>query len=432
MTFYKFITGFVALGTAACAAFFSVLGIATFLGGNFIEVAIMAGFLEAGKLVCASAAYRFRKVAATWIRGLLVTFTIIMMFITSTGIFGFLSSSYQQAASERDISEQKIENVRSKKQSFETRSERLQKDRQRLVDTQDRLQNLQAEQGWLSQRQDQRLSELPSELARTDSVLSATRDSVLAYEQQITELEANQSSDAKLGPIMFVADTVGLDPDQAALYFILLLIFVFDPMAVTLIVALSMATDEFEETVTEDTKEKEPEQQDGGGGEKVLDYDPIGKKVDISEIRETLGKPLPPQEEEENEINLTAGKIDPDKLRDLSSAEEEQSEEESQPNEEEQSSDKSLSHEFPDQKIKRLASLDESVEDASYEKDVESENGGNNEPEEDVEEDEEEKMSSEVKEWFENARSSTPTTRSEKPWENPFRDNPFGNFDDQQ
>ena len=95
MKLFNFLVGFVALGTAACAAFFSVIGIATFLGGNFIAVAVMASFLEAGKLICASAAYRFRKVAPTWIRGLLITFTAVMMFITSMGIFGFLSSGYQ-------------------------------------------------------------------------------------------------------------------------------------------------------------------------------------------------------------------------------------------------------------------------------------------------------------------------------------------------
>lgn len=284
MSFYKFITGFVALGTAACAAFFSVIGIATFLGGNFIEVAIMAGFLEAGKLVCASAAYRFRKMAAGWIRGLLVTFTIIMMFITSTGIFGFLSSSYQQAASERDISEQEIENVQTKKQSLQKRAERLEQDRQQLRSTEERLQDLQAEQGWLSERQDQRLSNIPNQISETDSALTATRDSILSLNQRITELEANQGEEAKLGPIMFVADTVGLDPDQAALYFILLLIFVFDPMAVTLVVALSMATEDFEETVTEEKTD---------GSAEVVVNDPIGKTVDVENIREELGKPLP-------------------------------------------------------------------------------------------------------------------------------------------
>jgi hypothetical protein len=419
MTFYKFTTGVVALGLAACAAYFSVIGIASLMGANFWQVAVMAGFLEAGKLVCASAAYRFRKVAPTWIRGLFITFTGIMMLITSLGIFGFLSSSYQKAASERDVNQQQVENVESKLQTFKSEVARLKEDRQRLISEQQELQETRAEQGWLSKRQDQRLSNIPADLSETDSALTASRDSVLSLQSRITNLESSQNEEAKLGPIIFVANTVGLSEDSAALYFIMLLIFVFDPMAVTLVVALSMATD-FEETVTEEQDEK-------SSGERILDYDPAGKKVDLQEVREMLGKPLPDSEknsDEEKEINVTAGKIDTDKLRDLSSQD---GADEESGGEEEVAADS----EFLNRSIEEVVSVDDSAENATYEEDVESENDGNNDLEEDVENDEEE-MSSEVKEWFENARSSTPTTRSEKPWENPFRDNPFGNFDSQQ
>lgn len=310
---YRFITGVVALGLAACAAYFSVIGIASLMGANFWQVAVMAGFLEAGKLVCASAAYRFRKVAPRWIRGLFITFTGVMMLITSLGIFGFLSSSYQKAASERDVNQQQVENVESKLQTFKSEVARLKEDRQRLISEQQELQQTRAEQGWLSKRQDQRLSDIPADLSETDSALTASRDSVLSLQSRITSLESKQNEEAKLGPIIFVANTVGLPEDSAALYFIMLLIFVFDPMAVTLVVALSMATD-FEETVTEDE-----EQNEGGGGERILDYDPTGKRPDPQEIRETLGKPLPDSESgDQGKIdgsNLTAKKPDPQEVR---------------------------------------------------------------------------------------------------------------------
>ena len=310
---YRFITGVVALGLAACAAYFSVIGIASLMGANFWQVAVMAGFLEAGKLVCASAAYRFRKVAPRWIRGLFITFTGVMMLITSLGIFGFLSSSYQKAASERDVNQQQVENVESKLQTFKSEVARLKEDRQRLISEQQELQETRAEQGWLSKRQDQRLSDIPADLSETDSALTASRDSVLSLQSRITNLESSQNEEAKLGPIIFVANTVGLPEDSAALYFIMLLIFVFDPMAVTLVVALSMATD-FEETVTEDEKQDE-----AGGGERILEYDPTGKRPDPQEIRETLGKPLPDSESgDQGKIdgsNLTAKKPDPQEVR---------------------------------------------------------------------------------------------------------------------
>lgn len=300
MRLFNFLVGFVALGTAACAAFFSVIGIATFLGGNFIEVAVMASFLEAGKLICASAAYRFRKVAPIWIRGLLITFTVVMMFITSMGIFGFLSSGYQEAASERDVSEQRIENVQSKKESFESRVSRLEEDRERLIETKSQLDSTQAAQGWLSERQAERLSQIPSELNEIENNLSAARDSALAYQQKATNLESEVSAESKLGPILFVADAVGLPQNKAALYFICILIFVFDPMAVTLVVALSMATD-FEETVEEEDGE-EPDHIEEVGDE----VDPQNEDNSASEVAEELSKPLPETEERINRMQRFA------------------------------------------------------------------------------------------------------------------------------
>ena len=387
MSLYKFAAGFVALGTAACAAFFSVIGIATFLGGNFIEVAIMAGFLEAGKLICASAAYRFRKIASDWVRGLLVVFTVVMMFITSTGIFGFLSSSYQKAASKRSISEQKIENVRSKKESLQERAKRLERDRKQLTTTQDRLQKLQAKQGWLSRRQDERLSSVPSELSRVDSSLIATRDSVLQLNQRITELEANQGEKAKLGPIMFVANTVGLDPDQAALYFILLLIFVFDPMAVTLIVALSMATESFEETVTESSSEDET------------------AALDESETHENQ------KQGEETEDDSSDGgesfankKINVEKVRQKTP---------DSSSEAESAAEKSVRKKevmFPSLDLKGLKKQNKRSEKKVQSEQIEDEH---------IDED------GDYLEWLDEATSEE-TTPEEKPWKNPFKA-PFGN-----
>ena len=259
MRLYHFIVGTVALGLASCAAYFSVVGIATFFGTNFVQTAIAAGFLEAGKLVCASAAYRYRNVLQGWTNTMLIFFTVVMMFITSLGIFGFLSQSYQTASSQREISEQKVENVRSQKQTIEDRVQRLKSDRDRLVNTRNELRNLQSEQGWLSERSAERLKQIPQELQDIESRITDSRNRVLKLEERITTLEAENSKSAKLGPIMFIADSVGLDPDRAALYFILIIISVFDPMAVTLVISLSMATDLDEAQVeTEEENTEEP------------------------------------------------------------------------------------------------------------------------------------------------------------------------------
>jgi len=105
MRIYPYIVGLIAIGIAACAAFFSVTGYSQLFGGNQLTIAIMMGFLEAGKLVCASAAYRFRKIAPIWTKIALYFFTIVMMVITSTGIFGYLSSSYEEVSQQLELQE---------------------------------------------------------------------------------------------------------------------------------------------------------------------------------------------------------------------------------------------------------------------------------------------------------------------------------------
>lgn len=288
MRLYHFIVGAVALGLASCAAYFSVVGIATFFGANFFQTAIAAGFLEAGKLVCASAAYRYRNTVSGWANGLLVFFTIVMMFVTSLGIFGFLSQSYQTASAERQISEQRIENVRSQEQSIQDRIQRLKSDRERLINTRNNLRDLQSEQGWLSERDSERLQEIPNNLNEIGSNIEQARNEALQLEQKITKLESEASQESKLGPIMFVADAVGLDPDRAALYFILTIIFVFDPMAVTLVVSLSMAT-EIDEAQIETDNDK-----DDDYVEVESERGDTGKSA--GEVAEELGKPLPDED----------------------------------------------------------------------------------------------------------------------------------------
>jgi len=255
MKLYNVITGTVAFGLAACAAYFSVLGIANLVGYNFWQVATMATFLEAGKLICASAAYRYRNLAPLWVRSLFVVFAVGMMFVTSAGIFGFLSGSYQKAAAQRDISQQKIENLESTKSTYQSRIQRLEKDRNRLIEERRKLQDLRSEQGWLSKRGAKRLAQIPAQLSKKDSILSASQDSVLSYKTKITRLSSKNTEDSKLRPIIFIADTMNFPENQAAFYFIAILTFLFDPMAVTLILALSMATD-IDEVATEEEEDE--------------------------------------------------------------------------------------------------------------------------------------------------------------------------------
>ena len=109
--FFPLLVFIVALVIAAIAAWFSVAGLMAIFAASAIPVAIMAGSLEVGKLVAASWVYRNWKRAPFLLKSYLTFATVVLMFITSMGIFGFLSSAYLEQASEGQQSAAKIERI---------------------------------------------------------------------------------------------------------------------------------------------------------------------------------------------------------------------------------------------------------------------------------------------------------------------------------
>ena len=109
--FFPLLVFIIALAIASIAAWFSVVGLMAIFAASAIPVAIMAGSLEVGKLVTASWVYRNWKRAPFLLKSYLTFATIVLMFITSLGIFGFLSSAYLEQASEGQQSAAKIERI---------------------------------------------------------------------------------------------------------------------------------------------------------------------------------------------------------------------------------------------------------------------------------------------------------------------------------
>ena len=109
--FFPLLVFVVALIIAGIAAWFSVAGLMAIFAASAIPVAIMAGSLEVGKLVAASWVYRNWKRAPFLLKSYLTFATVVLMFITSMGIFGFLSSAYLEQASEGQQSQARIERI---------------------------------------------------------------------------------------------------------------------------------------------------------------------------------------------------------------------------------------------------------------------------------------------------------------------------------
>ncbi len=86
----------VTFAIAACAAYFSIYGLAVIFSGVFWPVVVMGASLEAGKLAAASYVYRYKDSISQVMRAYLIAAIVVLMLITSAGIFGFLSMGYQQ------------------------------------------------------------------------------------------------------------------------------------------------------------------------------------------------------------------------------------------------------------------------------------------------------------------------------------------------
>ena len=223
--FYIWI-GLSALFIAGSAAAFSVYGLAKLFSGAFISVVIMASALELGKLVTASFLYRYWNMI-NWFQKVYMTIaTIVLIFITSAGIFGYLSNAYQGATLEFE------------KQSTE------------LLTIEERIDQLEEDKIFLKEELEVAISELP------DNYITAKRklredynpqileinNELLEYKRTRADLEIGLvSTGVDVGPAIYLARTFGTDIDTVVKFFIFILIFVFDPLAVMLVIAYNQA-----------------------------------------------------------------------------------------------------------------------------------------------------------------------------------------------
>ena len=218
--------GLSALLIAGSAAAFSVYGLAKLFSGAFLSVVIMAGSLELGKLVTASFLYRYWDMI-NWFQKVYMTIaTIVLVFITSAGIFGYLSNAYQGATLEFE------------KQSTE------------LIAVEERIEQLEEDKVFLKEELSVAISELP------DNYITAKRklredynpqilmvnEEILDYKKTRADLEIQLvSTGVDVGPAIYLARTFGTDIDTGVKFFIFILIFVFDPLAVMLVIAYNQA-----------------------------------------------------------------------------------------------------------------------------------------------------------------------------------------------
>ena len=183
---FPFLVAFSALSVSASAAFYSVFGLSKLFAGASTEVIIMAGSLEVAKLVTASLLYQYWDTINKALKYYLSVAVIILILITSMGIYGFLSSAYQDTFNQLTYVDNEVE---------ENNRKGVQVKRDIAV------------------------------------------DSLRTYQRKILELDNNADVAGELGPLKYLSGLTGYPMDKIINVLLLVIIFVFDPLAVALVVA---------------------------------------------------------------------------------------------------------------------------------------------------------------------------------------------------
>ena len=234
------LVAFSALFVAGCAAFFSIKGLIVLFSGSALAIGIMASSLEIGKLVAASFLHTYWKQISLLLKTYLCVAVITLMGITSLGIFGFLSSAYQTHAASVGAFESKIESLVAEKTAVEAgileHSERI---KSLATLRQDQEQRVKDAGNYKAPREQayKAIEEANVEIKQKEETLAKDRERIIELERNISALKIDMNTNTDVGSFKFIAAATNSTVDESVRYFIFALIFVFDPLAVTLVLA---------------------------------------------------------------------------------------------------------------------------------------------------------------------------------------------------
>ena len=254
-------TGFILLmiistfGLVGSAAYYSVLGLSSLFAGASFAVIIMAGTLEFSKIIVASYLHNHWKIAG-WMKYYLTVAVVILMIITSAGIYGFLTSAYQKTSDKLAIIDKKVQVIELKKDRFQqqlggyvTEKEQLNTSISELSKglSNNVIQYKDRETGEIitttsSSTRRVLVKQLDDSKVQRNLIsqkIEVVTDSITSLELKILDLESNNELAAEVGPLRYLSKITGKSMDIIVNWFTLLIVFVFDPLAIAMVIALN-------------------------------------------------------------------------------------------------------------------------------------------------------------------------------------------------
>jgi hypothetical protein len=258
MKFRTFLLGLAALFIASAAAFFSVTGLSKLFAGASTAVILMASSLEFGKLISAGFLYNYWDKINKGLRAYLLIGVGVLILITSAGIYGFLTSAYQVTADQLGVVDKQIELVELKKGRFQEQLDGYSEEKKQLAESISELskglsnnviQYKDKETGEIitttssSTRRalERQLNDAKSERERVSQKIEVLSDSITSLDIKVLNIQQSSEVAGEVGPLKFIAEATGKPMNTIVNWFALFIVFVFDPLAVTLVIAFNTA-----------------------------------------------------------------------------------------------------------------------------------------------------------------------------------------------
>ena len=255
--------GLSAIIIAGCAAFFSVTGLGVLF--NSTAVMIMASGLEFAKIVLAAYLKKNWAQIEKVLRAYLVIATILLMLLTSMGIFGYLSNSFQSQSLKLEQADRKETLIKDKININNNEINRYNAQVSNITTIRNSQENNYSkliEKDKFTGRLSNQINGADNQIKLYSKKIDSLNNSNLVLYQDIDSLKnTNIDLEKEVGGFRFVAQSFNIPLKKAVKWFILLIVFVFDPLAIALIIAYNKSLED--DVIAENNNSFEEEQKRG-------------------------------------------------------------------------------------------------------------------------------------------------------------------------
>ena len=257
---FPLVIAFSALSVSLSAAFYSISGLSKLFAGAAFAVIVMASSLEIAKLVIASLLYQYRKTLPKFLKYYLSIACVVLILITSMGIYGFLSSAYQETAAKAGnidaqitLIETKRDNIKEQLVVYNEEKSSINKSitslrnglSNNIIQYTDTSGNIVTTTSSSTRRALERQLDQAIERQTTiNNKVDGFNNKIFQYETEIVEVRTSDAVSSELGPLKYLSGLTGTPMDKIINWLLLTIIFVFDPLAIALVIAANFAFDQ--------------------------------------------------------------------------------------------------------------------------------------------------------------------------------------------